>query len=190
MNSSLSFVGYNSTHLWSMRLADEKHAQLVRQFPCRAVEYSTGIKSEKIDMCDPSTINEFSVESTLQAQKWLYEYQHPVDCTKRKIAIIHQFASSGFGSTVHQIVWAFGVAIAEDRIAVYQTPGNWVRRSSSVVSSRCAVERSIARRSLVRSSARFTFRCSSTGAVRWVRLIVFSFPSAIVQCRRMSTGNV
>ena len=85
-----------------------------------------------IDSCDHSSTNEFSIPNILQAQKWLYEHQHPADCTNKRFAIIQNFASSGFGSTVHQIAWAFGMALAEDRIAVYQTPGNWVRNIDSI----------------------------------------------------------
>ncbi|CAF1341964.1 unnamed protein product, partial [Rotaria sp. Silwood1] len=44
---------------------------------------------------------------------------------KTKFAIIQNFAWSGFGSTIHQIAWAFGMALAENRIAVYETPGYW-----------------------------------------------------------------
>ncbi|CAF0968117.1 unnamed protein product [Rotaria sordida] len=117
---------YNSTHLWSMRLANEDYFRLARLLPCRIVEYVGGPNVNKIDSCDHSSTNEFSIQNTLQAQKWLYEHQHPMDCTNKRFAIIENFAWSGFGSTVHQIVWAFGTAIADNRIAVYQTPGNWL----------------------------------------------------------------
>ncbi|CAF4700991.1 unnamed protein product, partial [Rotaria sp. Silwood1] len=60
-----------------------------------------------IDSCNYSSTNEYSIENTLQAQKWLYEHQHPMNCTNRKFAIIQNFAWSGFGSTIHQIAWAF-----------------------------------------------------------------------------------
>jgi hypothetical protein len=121
-------IGHNSTHLWSMRLADENYFRLARLLPCRTVEYLGGPKPATIDSCDHSPTNEYSIPNLLQAQKWLYEHQHPADCTNKRFAIIHRFAWSGFGSTVHQIAWAFGMALAEDRIAVYQTPGNWVRK--------------------------------------------------------------
>ena len=121
---------YNGTHLWSMRLADEKYNRVARLLPCRVLEYGRGPGPEKMDTCDPGTQQEFSIESTLRAQKWLYEHQHPADCSKKKIAILHQYAWSGFGSTIHQIVWAVGVALSQDRIVVYQTPGNWVSRSN------------------------------------------------------------
>jgi hypothetical protein len=124
---SFSFA-YNKTHLWSMRLADENYYRIARLLPCRTVKYVGGPKAEPMDSCDQSIINEFSVETTLHAQKWLYEHQNPANCTNKKFAILHQFAWSGFGSTVHQIVWAFGAALGEGRIAVYQTPGNWVRK--------------------------------------------------------------
>ena len=121
------FPGYNSTHLWSMRFADENYFHLARLLPCRIVEYTGGPNIDKIDSCNHSSTNEFSIENTLEAQKWIYEHQHPTDCTNKRLAVIHTFAWSGFGSTVHQIVWAFGAAIGDNRIAVYRTPGNWVR---------------------------------------------------------------
>ena len=117
----------NSTHLWSMRFADENYFRLARLLPCRTVEYQGGPKIDKIDSCDHSPSNEYSIENTLQAQKWLYEHQHPTNCTNKNFAIINNFAWSGFGSTLHQIAWAFGMAIAQDRIAVYKVPGYWVR---------------------------------------------------------------
>ena len=121
-------VGQNSTHLWSFRLADDNYFQLARLLPCRTVQYTRGPQPASIDSCDHSPTNEFSIPNLLQAQTWIYEHQHPADCSNKRFAIIHQFAPSGFGSTVHQIAWAFGMALAEDRIAVYQTPGNWVRK--------------------------------------------------------------
>ena len=81
-----------------------------------------------MDGCDHSSANEFSLPNILQAQKWLYDHQHPSDCSNKRFAIIHSFAPSGFGSTVHQIAWAFGIALSDNRIAVYETPGNWVRQ--------------------------------------------------------------
>ena len=119
---------YNGTHLWSMRLADEKYERIARALPCRSVEYVGGPHPEKLDNCDQATRDEFSVESTVQAQKWLYEHQNPGDCSNKKIAILHQYAWSGFGSTIHQIVWALGLALSQNRIVVYRTPGNWVSR--------------------------------------------------------------
>jgi hypothetical protein len=74
-----------------------------------------------------SSTNEYSIENTLQAQKWIYQHQHPINCTNRNFDIIQNFAWIGFGATIHQIIWAFGMAIAHNRIAVYQTPGYWVR---------------------------------------------------------------
>jgi len=120
--------GYNGTHLWSMRLADENYFRLARLLPCRTVEYAGGPRPSTIDSCDQSLENEYSLPNILQAQKWLYDHQHPADCTNKRIAIIHKFAYSGFGSILHQIAWAFGMALADDRIAVYAKPGNWVRK--------------------------------------------------------------
>ncbi|CAF2780806.1 unnamed protein product [Rotaria sp. Silwood2] len=120
------FYGYNSTHLWSMRLADENYFRLAHLLPGRVVEYSGGPNVDKINSCDHSSTNEYSIQNTLQAQKWLYEHQNPIDCTNKRFAILHNYALSGFGSTVHQIAWAFGAAIADNRIAVYQVPGNWL----------------------------------------------------------------
>jgi hypothetical protein len=123
------FSGYNSTHLWSMRLADENYLRLARLLPCRVVNYTGGPKIDPIDSCDHSSTNEYSRSNTLQAQKWLYEHQHPANCSDKRFAIIQNFAWSGYGSTVHQIVWAFAMAMADSRIAVYQTPGNWVSQN-------------------------------------------------------------
>ncbi|CAF3702799.1 unnamed protein product [Rotaria sp. Silwood1] len=100
------FHGYNSTHLWSMRLADENYFRLAHMLPCRIVEY-LGPKNEQIDSCDHSSTQEFSIQNTLQVQKWFYEHQHPMNCESKRFAIIENYAWSGFGSTVHQIVWAF-----------------------------------------------------------------------------------
>lgn len=118
----------NLTHLWSMRLADENYFRLAHLLPCRIVKYIGGPNIDKIDSCDHSSMNEYSLENTLQAQKWLYEHQHPVNCTNRKFAIIQHFARAGFGATIHSITWAFGMALAENRIAIYEAPGNWVRQ--------------------------------------------------------------
>lgn len=118
---------FNSTHLWSMRLADENYFRLAKLLPCRTVEYSGGPKVDKIDSCDHSTTNEFSIQTTLEAQLWLYKHQYPINCTNKRFAIIEHYAPSGFGSTIHQVVWAFGMALADDRIAVYQVPGHWVK---------------------------------------------------------------
>jgi hypothetical protein len=122
------FFAYNITHLWSIRLPDESYYRMARWLPCRSVDYTGGPKIEPLNSCDQYTFKEFSVEAVVHAQKWIYEHQNPVDCTNKKFAIIHQYAWSGFGSTMHQILWAFGVALSEDRIAVYETPGNWVRK--------------------------------------------------------------
>lgn len=121
---------YNKTHLWSMRLADENHFNIARKIPCRSVKYLSGpiTINETMDTCNQTVKDEFSVESTLRAQQWLYEHQHPMDCTNKKFAIIHKYAWSGIGSTIHQVLWAFGEALGEDRIAVYRKPGGWVRK--------------------------------------------------------------
>jgi len=111
-----------------MRLADENYFRLARLLPCRTVRYVGGGQPGTIDSCDQSLENEYSLPNILKAQKWLYDHQHPADCTNKRFAIIHDYALSGFGSTVHQIVWAFGMALADDRIAVYEKPGNWVRK--------------------------------------------------------------
>lgn len=126
---------YNGTHLWSMRLADDNYFRLARLLPCRNVTYSGGPEPDKIDSCDQSPTNEFSIKNTIEAQKWIYEHQHPVDCTNKRFAIIHAFAWSGFGSTVHQIAWALGNALGQDRIAVYEVPGNWVNNRYNLFST-------------------------------------------------------
>ncbi|CAF0892672.1 unnamed protein product [Rotaria sordida] len=133
---SFSFA-YNTTHLWSMRLADDNYYRIARLLPCRTVKYTNGPNQEIMNSCDQSIINEFSVEATLHAQQWLYEHQHPIDCTNKKFAILHSFAWSGFGSTLHQIVWAFGRALAEDRIAIYETPGNWLHGNCKLGTPDC-----------------------------------------------------
>ena len=127
--TSVPVEGWNRTHLWSLRLADENHYRLARLIPCRKVSYTGGPKVDHIDSCDYSSNNEFSVENTLAAQKWLFEHQNPSNCSGKRFAIIENFAWSGFGSVAHQVVWAFGMAIADNRIAVYKNPGNWVSRS-------------------------------------------------------------
>jgi len=123
-STSLSFPGYNFTHLWSWNLRDHIYSEVANAIPCRVINY--GGSTSKIDTCDKSDRNEFSLSNSIKAQKWIYEHQHPVDCSNKRFAIIHQMASSGFGSTVHQIAWAFGMALSEGRIAVYKSPSNWV----------------------------------------------------------------
>ena len=117
---------YNSTHLWSMHFADENYFRLATRLPCQVVEYSGGPKIDTMDSCDHSSASEYSMENTLGAQKWLYEHQHPMNCIDRNFAVIQNFAWSGFGSTIHQIAWALGMALAENRITVYATPGHRV----------------------------------------------------------------
>jgi len=124
--------GHNSTHLWSMRLANKNYFRLAHLLTCRTVAYSGGPQPATIDSCDQTLANEYSIPNILQAQKWLYEHQHPADCTNKRFAIIQNFAWSGFGSTVHQIAWAFGMALVDDRIAVYRTPGSWVRNIDTI----------------------------------------------------------
>ncbi len=110
-----------------MRLADENYFRLASILPCRNVSYVHGPIPGKIDSCDHSSQNEFSLPNLIQAQKWIFEHQNPRDCSNKRFAIIQNYAPSGFGSTVHQIAWAFGKALGDDRIAVYETPENWVR---------------------------------------------------------------
>ena len=127
-NSPTPVVGlkYNSTHLWSMRLADENYFQIARLLPCRNVSYSRGSKIDQINSCDHSTTNEYSIENTLKAQQWIFEHQHPSDCSNKRFAIIVSYSESGFGSSFHQIAWAFGKALGDNRIAIYRSPGGWV----------------------------------------------------------------
>ncbi|CAF4329260.1 unnamed protein product, partial [Adineta steineri] len=120
------FPHHNSTHLWSIPFADKKYFQLARRLPCRSINYTGGPGVNQINSCDYSSTNEFSLENTFKTQKWLYEHQHPTNCTNKRFAIIRTYALSGFGSTIHQVVWAFGLALGDNRIAVYETPGNWV----------------------------------------------------------------
>ena len=88
-----------------------------------------------MNFCDPSVQKEFSVESTLEIQQWIYEHQNPADCRNKKFAIIDNYAISGFGSTFHQILWAFSTALGDGRIAIYAKPGNWVHKSISYLYS-------------------------------------------------------
>jgi len=120
----LFFPGYNGTHLWSWKLRDHIYSEVANAIPCRIIDY--GGPTSVINRCDKSDSNEFSLPNLILAQKWIYQHQHPVDCSNKRFAIIHQMASSGFGSTVHQIAWAFGMALSEGRIAVYKSPSNWV----------------------------------------------------------------
>lgn len=131
ISSDLAFPGYNGTHLWLYRLADEKYQIIASLLPCRKIDYGGGSKIESIDSCDHSSNNEYSVQNNVRAQKWIYEHQNPKDCSNKRFAIIEYYAISGYGSTIHQIAWALGVAIAENRIALYRKPGNWVRISSN-----------------------------------------------------------
>ncbi|CAF1580815.1 unnamed protein product [Didymodactylos carnosus] len=59
-------------------------------------------------------------------QQWLHKHQNPDDCSKARIAIINNYAWSGLGSTIHQVVWAVAKALADDRIFVYANPGTWI----------------------------------------------------------------
>lgn len=194
--------GHNSTHLWSMRLADESYFRLTRLLPCRNASYTGGPEPNTVDPCDHSANNEFSLPNILQAQKWLYDHQHPPDCSNKRFAIIHNFASSGFGSTVHQVAWALGVALAENRIAVYKTPGNWVRELffsferrplCSVLLMMCFVAMTFLSKYLVRESVQISFDdwfcCSCMAAVLQALLIVFFFPSPIALFRPTSMAT-
>ncbi|UJR10630.1 hypothetical protein I4U23_014827 [Adineta vaga] len=127
----------NATHLWSLRFADETYFRIARSIPCRTVEYTGGPKKDPVNSCNKSSTDEFSLENIFQAQKWLYDHQHPVNCTDKQFAIIRKYAWSGFGSTVHQIVWAFGVALSEGRIAVYDVPGHWMYGDCNVTNPDC-----------------------------------------------------
>lgn len=120
------FEGFNFTHLWSWRVADDNYYRLARLIPCRTINYTAKDRVEPMNTCDYSPNNEFSVANTVHAQKWLFEHQNPTNCTNKRFAIIESFAWSGFGSVIHQVLWAFGMALAEDRVAVYGQPGNWV----------------------------------------------------------------
>lgn len=129
-----TFDGYNRTHLWSMRLADHYYRTLARIIPCPTVTYDGGPHhkiSEDIETCFNSPKNEFSIINNLHAQKWIYDHQHPANCSEKRFAIIRNFASSGYGSIIHQVAWAFAMALAQDRVAIYQSPGNWVCSSPS-----------------------------------------------------------
>ena len=116
----------NATHLWSIRLADDEYFRVARLLPCRTVIYTGGPVNDVVNSCDHSPTSEFSVAITVKAQKWLFDHQHPHDCSNKKFAIINNYALSGLGSTLHQIVSAISKALVEDRIAVYASPGNWV----------------------------------------------------------------
>ena len=123
------------TYLWWLPLADDTYFRLARLIPCRTVEYVGGPKLDKVDSCANSTTNDFTIENSIHAQQWLYDHQHPSNCTNQRFAIIRKHAWSGFGSTVHQVVWAFGMALAQNRIAVYEAPGNWVSSESRHLTS-------------------------------------------------------
>lgn len=126
------FHAFNQTHLWSLRLADENYRQLIRSIPCRVVNYDGGPHHkiyERIDQCQGSNDSEFFNENSIYAQKWIYDHQHPANCSDKRFAIIRSFAISGYGSIIHQVAWAFGLALSENRIAVFATPGNWVSDS-------------------------------------------------------------
>jgi hypothetical protein len=111
-----------------MHVADERHFQLARLIPCRTIEYGVGPPSEdKIDSCIQPPTSEFSIQATLDAQKWIFDHQNPIDCTNKKFAVISNIKRSGFGSSMQLITWAFGKALGQGRIAVYASPGNWVK---------------------------------------------------------------
>ena len=112
-----------------MHFANENHFRLARLISCRTVGYKGGPKIDMIDSCDQSPNKDFSIQNTIQAQQWLYEHQHPINCINKKFAIITGYAWSGFGSTMHQVLWAFAEAVRQNRIAVYAIPGNWVRQN-------------------------------------------------------------
>lgn len=117
----------NSTHLWSIPFAGEYYQNLSRLLPCRSVTYLGVQQSETLNSCNPVHVAEFSQRNTIQAQRWIFHQQHPTTCVNKRFAIISNYALSGFGSTIHQIVWAFGKALSQGRIAVFASPGDWVR---------------------------------------------------------------
>lgn len=118
----------NSTHIWDMRVADEKYFSLAKQLSCRTIEYDVGLPSaDTIDSCIQSSANEFAIEHTIEAQKWIFNHQNPSNCNNKQFAIIKNIAWSGFSSSMHLIAWAFAKALTQDRIAVYDTPANWVK---------------------------------------------------------------
>ncbi|CAF1370251.1 unnamed protein product [Adineta ricciae] len=127
----------NGTYLWSLRLADENYFRIASLLACRTVEYARGSQKYQMSTCSNFSTNEFTIANTLQAQKWLFEHQHPRNCSNKRFAIIRKFAWSGFGSTIHQIVWAFGKALTDDRIGVYETPGDWIYGNCKSINPDC-----------------------------------------------------
>jgi hypothetical protein len=125
---NLPSEGFNDTHMWSMRFADESFFRVASRIPCKAVEYEGGPGRNRVDPCNASFENEFTVRNSLLAQKWMFEHQNPRDCSNKSFAVIQNFAVSGYGSVMHQVAWAFGAALAQNRIAIYQRPSNWVSR--------------------------------------------------------------
>jgi hypothetical protein len=125
--SSSSFES-NSTHLWSMPLANEISFHLSKLLPCRIVQYEVGRSSrDQINSCNHSPKQEFSIERTLDAQKWIYHHQNPSNCANQQFAIIDNIYKSSFPSSIEFITSAFANALAQDRIALYATPTNWVK---------------------------------------------------------------
>ncbi|CAF3319845.1 unnamed protein product [Rotaria socialis] len=88
-------TSYSSTHtksqLWSMYLADENYYRIAGLLPCRTVEYTGGPKPHIMDSCDQSIIDEFSVEATIHAQKWIYEHQNPENIKFNHRLLYHRF---------------------------------------------------------------------------------------------------
>jgi hypothetical protein len=118
----------NSTHLWNMRVTNEKYVHLEKVVPCRAVEYDIGLPSTSIlNSCDPSSKNQFSIQTTLNAQKWIFNHQNPSNCNDKKFAIINSLNQSDFAYSIQLITWAFAKALTQNRIALYATPSNWVK---------------------------------------------------------------
>ncbi|CAF0787455.1 unnamed protein product [Adineta ricciae] len=134
-NSSRSLQ--NGTHLWSLRLADENYFRIANLLPCQTVEYARGSQRYQMSICINFSTNDFTITNTLQAQKWLFDHRHPRNCSSKRFAIIRKFVWSGFGSTIHQIAWAFGKTLADDRIGVYETPGDWLYGNCNSTSPDC-----------------------------------------------------
>lgn len=116
----------NQTHIWSFQFADDFYASLSQNIPCQKLQYYGGDINDTLDSCDRSEDAEFSIKATSEAQKWIFEHQHPQNCSDKKFVIIKNFALSGFGSTLHQVFGAFSYALISNRIAVYAAPNDWV----------------------------------------------------------------
>ncbi|CAF1196904.1 unnamed protein product, partial [Didymodactylos carnosus] len=112
----------------SVNLADEIYLKIANIIPCKNISYARSAEnnSAKIDILNTCSSDFFSVQSTLSAQEWLYNHQNPADCSTARIAVINNYAWSGMGSSIHQIVWTIAKVLEDNRIFVYATPGNWM----------------------------------------------------------------